>query len=381
MILLPFIFLSLLTVYKKSPFVALISGYYLLIILLVLAIFSLEHTFRGIDYFISDEAVYFYNLDISEAAKQDRILWFNIVQTVKSTDFEFGFFSKIIHLVIIPFLIFVLWRLTNSRKSLFIPLFFPYILFLSQTALRDIWLFTFSLIFIYAFFNFKGKYRILILVLSVFFIVGMRPFYLGLLLFALLGVYILEIILKKKEGNFFKKFLKYVVLSALSISGIFVVFKNKINSYLFSIEVLLEDGFSKAQDTAIEASLTGEYFIYSFVRFVFTPIPTSMFQEIYSNGASEFGYTNDLLRLLSQISLYLSFFYIIFNIRKLKGVILEYFFKEKELLAYLLFTLGTISIYGLYHGGGGHSRVKLPLYVLAGITVILIKKYKLRRNA
>tara|TARA_B110000211_G_scaffold77303_1_gene90633 strand:- start:8045 stop:9196 length:1152 start_codon:yes stop_codon:yes gene_type:complete len=367
---------------KKEPAIfkpALISSA-LLVFFHVL--FFIEFQYGTIDYFISDERVYL-NIgssnQLNDDAIKDRVLWFYLTEFVERTDFTGGLFSKLISLPLVPVLIYLVFKISGTNKSLYVFLFLPYILFIMQTALRDSMILVLSVSFIYVSFNRERKFLIFGGVLLLF-IFALRPFYIPLLLTAfIMTKYFLETDELDFRAKLFKA-LKYLLISIVISLVIYLAFKSKFDQYLRNISYYYEFGLNiDDEKTTVTPSFSLNYILYSFVRFVFTPLPTSLIDRMLTGTVTQFGYVDDFIRMINQSFLFLMLFYIISRPNALYAYFKSLVYSSREFCLLFFIFINTI-VYSFYYAGGGHSRLKIAVFL--GVFIIFngVMKFNVKKE-
>lgn len=364
--IIPLLFiLSLICFSKKEKKVLLPSILSALALLVFHCLFLIEHGLGEISYFISDEQVYL-NLEgankLNEDAVQDRYLWFLITGFISHFDITGGLFSKLISLPLIPVIIYLIYRISGDDRALLVFAFLPYFLFIMQTALRDSLIITITLYFIYLI-NKPLKNSIIYLLLLLILVFLLRPFYLALLLVSVvLSFYVVNsagksIQIKLKEG------LIYLLFGLIISLVVYLVFQDKFDQYIRTLTYYYEFGITLDEEkTSVKPSFSIQYIIYAVVRFVFTPLPYSLFERIMSGGVTQFGYVDDFIRMINQVSVVLMISYIIVNFRMIPSYF-RVLYKDVVQLSFLIFVTLNTFVYSLYYAGGGHSRLKIILFL------------------
>lgn len=373
---------SLYIVYLLNKKAAAFSIIYAAIVVLIHFLYTIEFHYGDIDYFISDEAV-FMQLDnahvLTEIAKGDRILWYKFLEITKWYDFTDGMFSKLSSIVFLPILVYFLHRLEPKNNLNYYCLFFvPYLLYVSQTALRDIFILTMTLSLIYSLVNLKKNIIIFstLILFSTLLILMLRPFLLGVIF----STYVLTryIVSLRGENINLKIFRTFIFISFFTILSVlfYILLKDKIDQYIRTLVYIQENGLSlDADKTEIKPDFSIQYFLYSVFRYAMTPIPTSLVERLFT-GVTKFGYIDDLFRFFNQTILYAMYFYILVNLNFLK-IALKSIRNEMYSFHFLIFSIVNTVVYSLYYAGGGHSRLKLVYYIF--IFLIFSKIYNIKR--
>lgn len=365
MITILFFLVTLVFFTKKDKKILLPSIISALALFIFHTFFLIEYHIGGISYFISDEQVYL-NLEgahkLNESAIKDRYLWFLLTGFISESDFTGGLFNKLISLPLIPAVIYFFKKITNDHRAVYLFAFLPYFLFIMQTALRDGLIVTISLAFIYLTSK-KLKKTIFYLSILLILIFLLRPFYLALLLSStFISYYIVNnvgesFVIKLRSG------LLHLILITLVAIATYFIFKGKFDQYIRTLMYYYEFGLILDEGkSTVTPSFSLHYFFYAVVRFIFTPLPSSLLERIMSGDVTQFGYVDDIVRMINQIIVLSIIFYIIFNFRFVPGYLRE-LTRNFTQLSFLIFVALNTIIYSLYYAGGGHSRLKIVLFL------------------
>lgn len=383
MILLPFLLLSIIFVYRIDTRVGKFSVIYVVSVLLIHTLYILELHTGNIDYFISDEAV-FMGVEgahqLSEIAKGDRLLWFKVLEMSAIGDLTGGLFSKLISLIFLPFLLLLVRELNRDSNIVYYVFFFcPYLLFVTQTALRDIFILTLSLGIFYLLCNKHrfGVYLVFYLLVFSICLFMLRPFYLFAIVLIYYAVYHFDKVSRVSLAQKVKSlFWALIVVFIVATAGYFI-FQSKVEQYLRSITFIMENGISLDESkTSVKPSLTFSYLLYSTARYITTPIPLSLIERIFTEP-TKFGYVDDFMRLLNQSLLYVMYMYILVNARCLFNV-WRSLLKSNYTACFTIFTILNTLLYSLYYAGGGHSRLKLVYFIF--VFIICERIYSIKLN-
>jgi hypothetical protein len=368
MFIIPLVLLSLLFVYRIDPKCGKFSFIYMTSVLLIHSLYVFEFHIGNINYFISDETVFMGAEgahQLTEIAKNERILWFEFLSFTSMGDFTGGLFSKLSSLIFIPLLLLFIKKLNKDSDYIYyVFCFCPYLLFVSQTALRDILILTLVLGLFYFLcnknlFSFNKLITIVILSLCLFML---RPFYLFTIIFV---YYLVTFFYKISNENIFEKIktlIGTIFIVLISLVLIYISFGDKIDQYIRSITYIFENGISLDDSKSdVKPALNFSYFMYSLARYITTPIPSSLVGRILMEP-TEFGYVDDVIRLINQSLLYVMYTYIIINIHLLSRVF-QSIMLNKYTACFTIFTIFNSIIYSLYYAGGGHSRLKLLYFI------------------
>ncbi|MEZ9269471.1 hypothetical protein AB9R79_23350, partial [Vibrio splendidus] len=372
--------ITILMIYNKDSKSGIWSIIYITLTLIIALFYSMEHQYGNIEYFVSDESVFMAEEganQLTELAKSDRLLWFSILEWSSLGDFTTGLFSKLVSLSCIPILVYLIHSINKSNNSSYLALLFcPYILYLSQTALRDVMLFTCTMLMIYLLcqnkFHRKNLFCIVILALCISLL---RPF----ALFIVLGSYFITEYFYYVRGNRLKVKVIKTAISLLCISVLLLViyflFKEKIDQYIRTINYLMEEGSMLDESkSAIKPSLSLLYVAYASIRYISTPTPIALIEQLF-HGATNFGYVHDTVRIFNQVIMYIMYIYV-FCMVKYWRVVIKAIYKNKFFLSYSIFVVVNSLIYAMYYAGGGHSRVKIALFVFVFLICTQLRECK-----
>ena len=374
-----FTLLTLAYVYHRENRVGIASAVYIFIVLIIHALFYYEVMLLDLDYFISDELAYIDFDDaqgLSESAKNDRILWFyyhSLVSFIMPVD---GLFNKLISLPFLPLILLLVYNFCNKRNlSLFLFLFCPYLLFLMQTAIRDIAILYFTLLIISYWCNASSKNsKVIFQLLTLIFLLFMlRPFAVFIVAFS---IYIYELFAKFKNKPFrdVLYLLFYNVVVAIIVSGFFyLLFQDKIDQYIRTLTYFSENGLWLDESKSnVKPALTFQYFSYAIIRYISTPLPTSLLERFLTESVTQFGYLDDIVRFLNQLFYFVMFIWILIKLVIRKGKLVAQWNSSIWILC--IVTILNSIVYALYYAGGGHSRIKLLLFIFVFVVFVCLGK-------
>lgn len=377
-----FLFLTVtLIIYSREDKEALRFVYFAYFLGLLIYSFKLiEHGFNRIDYFISDEAGYYYQIEgyFFNLEKIDRLFWYALNYFVKKYDFLSHIGIKLINIPITSFGIIWLSRIfKNKIKYQSFILCVPYILVMMTLNLRDCLLLTSACGFVYQLESIKLKN---IIFQAVFFIIiyFLRP----VTSFVLLIVTILFLFTAKDLR------IKNLVYISIFTSFLYLSFQSSFNEKISRYYYYTEYNFSadsKAYDDRVNSKGVADFItsenvisntLFGALRYLVTPIPTSLLLRI-SEGGGKFGTTDDLVRVINQILYYYFLGYIFLNIRYLKLTVTMLTPNQLIILSYFFTHL---FIYSFISFGGSHQRNKIPFQMFIFIVYALILFYKKHEN-
>lgn len=329
----------------------------------------------SVDYFVSDELSYWNQSLDHEYNELDRYVWNTINLVQKEYDFGGVLSIKIFSILFLMLFLLLLWLNFNKNNNIFVlPFVFPYLTWLSTKNLRDIIILLFIALSIHLWFK-KGavKFFCILPLILLFFT---RPLMSIITIIVLLAITFwpnVKNVFKKYDGRVYFSFRKLaIVISALSaiivISNIPFV-ESRINSFFLQFKFVIGEGYL-LHLTLAEGINTGYIItdlIVGAVRYVFTPIPTSIFNR-FIEGGTEWGIIDDWLRFLTQTIFYGFLFYSILNYKKIRINFAKLQNSSKSILIVLMLHL---PIYTLYMFGGGHQRTKIPFQIAIFLLYII----------
>lgn len=244
-----------------------------------------------------------------------------------------------------------------------------------QTALRDVAILYFTLLIIYCWCKASNKdlkvvFQVFILLMLLFLL---RPFAVFIVVFS---IYMFELFSKLKNKPFSDvlSLLFYNILMALLISGLFYfLFQDKIDQYIRTLTYFSENGlWLDESKSSVKPALTFQYFSYAIVRYFSTPLPTSLLERFLMQDVTQFGYLDDVIRFLNQLFYFLMLTWILIKLVWLKLKITTNW--NSSVWVLFVVTLINSVIYALYYAGGGHSRIKLLLFVFVFVVFTCLGK-------
>lgn len=324
-------------------------------------------------FFISDE-IYYYELAKSYFTYQDegdRYLWIKINQFILNYDLALnGFSLKIINLPIYILSLILLYELFNKDKRvLLIAIILPYFLWTATFNLRDTLIIATTISMFLLLKKESSPVYILILLVILYLL---RPFAAFINFFIIFLFIFLQSISKLHIG---KILLYSTILVAIGVSS-FELLSSKFNSYQMWFEYTTDEGrdshLESQEITTSEAS-----FLTSVLRYIFTPIPTSLIDRILQGGSEQWGVFDDLVRLVHQTSVYFLILYLVINVKNIYRVLLK---QSAAINLFLLSLMTYLPIYSFHLFGMTHTRSKLPLHIVLFLVSLLIYSYNKRRK-
>lgn len=350
-------------------------------------LFIIEVGLTSLDYFVSDELIYKSNIQ-QGVYHLDRYFWVVLNQHLLNIDIFGTVALKLVSIPVLFFTLYMLWSIFFNDKRIFlIVLIIPYIAFIATKNLRDIFILFFIVSIFYCFYKLKNRWLVVFPVLLLFFT---RPF----MAFIAIGLIIYDLYIKKIFVNYINisilrnkftiniKLIKYLfIVVALTYIFLSVPYVNKrLNSYwYYFIYYTAGEGYEKRLESS-EALSTGYKFLdysYGAIRYVFAPIPTSLFGRLLKGGTSDWGIIDDLIRLINQIFYYFLLLYVLINIR---NIFKKFKLCPAEIRLFTISMLFYLPLYTFYGFGMGHQRIKIPFQIGVFMFYIINKNVKLRRR-
>lgn len=352
--------------FKKTGFYPLLTLY---IPILLYLLFIIEVYYTPIEYFISDEIGYwgseFNDLNIT---MYDRIAWYSLNYFFKNIDIGGVIAIKLINIPILFFTLYMMWSQFFKDKRVFLViLVLPYLGFLATKNLRDI--FVLFLIVSSVWLLHKSRFGKIVFLFPLIILFFTRPF-LGVI--SVLVITIEPVFRKYFKFSILKaRFIinKKIVVYILAASVAFFVvlsipYVNKrINSYLLYLNYYsIGEGYQYKIEERGGIATNNVLLDYAIgaVRYIFTPIPTSMAQRMLTGGSEQWGIMDDVIRTLNQLFYYFLLFYAIYNSRSIL-VNLKYLNAGARQLLLLLFAY--LPLYTFFGFGVAHQRNKLPFQI------------------
>lgn len=387
MILLIFLFsLSLLvyqTHYKETKYYPLLT---ILIPLIFFAFFLIEVGVSSLSYFVSDEISYWDgSFNIIDLHKLDRLFWFIINYCLKHFDIGGIVAVKLINIPILVFILYMLWSMFFKDKRIFLlVLVLPYFALVATKNLRDTGILFFMVASIYVFH--KVRHGKILFLIPIFFLLISRPFMgavcLIVILFNTLFSKYFKGSFKRFRFTFKKKMILYfvaILLGLFMLKSIPYVDK-RLNSYYYYFTYnTTGEGYQRRliERGGISTGHATTDYLVGAVRYIFTPIPTSIIKRGLSGGTEDWGVIDDIIRTINQVFYYYLLLYVFVNFKKiyLKFKLLEPY--AKQLLYVLLLYLPLYTFYGF---GTAHQRNKLPFQLAIFLLFILNKNFKKKND-
>ncbi|RUO37305.1 hypothetical protein CWE13_04900 [Aliidiomarina shirensis] len=310
--------------------------------------------------FVSDELGYINSEDFNLLGDA-RGLWHSLNYLIINYDFA-GYYSlRFINIIFASFVLIYIARIFDDGKlSIFLLASCPFIFAMTYVNLRDL-----AIIFS-ALLVFDGLRRksILGIALGLVALLTLRPLIAFVLLISLAVFYLID----TKSHKTYSGAFALLMLGLLSLIILYFGI-DYFQSYLRYMEYLSVTDNQHRSILAQEDSSP----MRALLTYVFTPLPTSLFQRLLGSGASELGLAHDLIRILHQSLYFIMMFVMLLNPKQTyNGIIRLFTSLGKEQKALILFLLAHAVVYSIHLAGIGHSRLKLPFQMAIGIVFYLI---------
>lgn len=345
--------------------------------------FTLEHFISNVQYFISDEYKYYESDIILDNNTIDRFLWFGINYLIKNYDVFGTIGIKLINIPLLQIFIIYLWLIFNKdQKVLYISFVIPYLALIATKDFRDILIWLLTLLIIYNFT--RSKIKALLYSVLLFFL---RPLATVINLVVLIFVnYVFTIKLKRR----LKKSTIYYAISGIFIFIIIVIITykpvyKKMHSVYYAINYKIENGYFTKRNIELlknDPYVTGDLMHdtkIGLIRYIFTPLPTSLLWRITNGGSEKWGIVDDIIRFTNQIFYFIILFYVILHPICIMKLFRESFNKSQRVLLYVLLLYWPL--YSIHLLGITNQRQKLPFQIalfLIAISIYNIKGGKIK---
>jgi len=349
----------------------------LLISFTILCIYLSEYSMRGQPFFISDEIIY-YNLSFSDLIhNKDRMLWFVINIFERDYDLFGTFFLKVINIPILYLLVISLYILFDrNRMLLFLPLYLPYLNIISIRDFRDVLLYTIWIL-LFLTLKFKKYFYFLFCIIALYFL---RPF-LAMIsvisgIIVILRTSYLNCLARRSYQSLIGLLLMVTFLFGCLSYGVVKVAPRIVNYQKYFSYVLTPKMVKERVNERGGGVMTGNLLKdipLSMVRYCTTPLPSSYVNKLLSDDSSEYGYNDDIMKIIHQTIYLFMLLYVILQGRNIPLIWRQFDIYQKVLLInFLIFMF----IYSIYYFGMGHLRLKIPFQLLIVILFIYIYKFK-----
>ena len=340
------------------------------------------------EFFAGDEIGYINAASDKLPSGTDRFLWYFINNLIINYDISFnGVALKLINIPIAANFLMVLWLIFKDKRVFLISVVLPYFAYTATKDLRDIPVFLFTALTILSFHHRKPIYMVLSLIsLGMLFL--LRPFA-AVIVFIILLLQLCLLTIKplKKlsiSKRFSQKFLILVVIAMIiSPFTVPVVRHSIVKHYNWFIYTTFDKGYEMKIEKRVQSDLryaSGNKvkdFCVAGVRYVVTPIPTSLLERFMKGGSEQWGVVDDLIRIVTQIGYYFLLGYLLINARNIWPVFRQMSVSGRAFILCLL-TYWPIYSYHLY--GVTHQRLKLPFQIVIFLIAMGVSEYKKNRH-
>ena len=337
--------------------------------ILYLIIFLFEVGLTDIMYLTSDGYRYFHLAEVYLAEDPDRTVWISINYFLNKYDLFGEFFCKIIN---IPFCVYLLHKINSifDIRNKFILFFLaPFIIVLSVSNLRDLLILIATIHLCIGLNNLKTKTQrnLIYLFVSALFLYNLRP----ILLFASLVIFLIV------NYKYYIKNKINLILVIILLSSTFYLSSEYIDRIIYNGTYFFAEGIvERAGINDFEYFYPDNLpltFSYASLRYILTPMPTSIIERLFSDYSHKYGNFSEIIRLFHQIIYYFVLIFTFFNWRKIWS-----FLKKLNSLYKLILLnfLVYMPIYSVYAFGGVHQRTKFPFQLALIIIYIVYRQFK-----
>ncbi len=347
---------------------------------MVLSLFFLTilgFSYTEVGFFKSDEIYYVDTAFNGLLPGPDRYLWHLINYFIVHVDIYLtGVPLKLINIPISVFTLLLLWKVFDKNYNVFyLPLFLPYYTFLSVFNLRDHLIILLSIAAVMAFFSssLKGRLVFIATIIALFFL---RSFS-SAIIFIMLFVYIFFVWMgrlfhRRMNYNYFFVIAISIVIVLLFYPLIFDKFDVYYKWYVHTATVGADDHIQRVSGGISTGNRIVDFGI-SLVRYIVTPLPTSLISRLLQGGSPIWGWFDDVVRIFNQCGYYFLLLYLLINLkvlfRSLKAAA-----AEKIVIFLLLMSYWPIYSFHLY--GSTHQRLKIPFQIAIFLMFLLVRDQK-----
>lgn len=377
MILVFFLFLGILfvlTLKKSIPrgpvFIALI------IPLFFLVLWGIEYSLgRFPSILINDEIHYVEKATQGFTISADRLLFYLINYWIIHYDIYLGGLSlKLINIPIFASFLIILYKIFNTKKIFWLSLLLPYIAMCATYNFRDllVWFFTASSIY----FFYKTHGRILLVIISIAGLYFLRPIFGAILITCFFITELYGFVSALKRGKIRIFFLFFLILFALSSP----ILLHQSEHILMRYTINCETGGARLDRVVAEGYASGDRlqdFVIAVARYTFAPMPHSLFRRLLEGGSEEWGFVNDMIRVVHQFFYFMMLGYLALNVKWIYPILKSL---SKMRVVLLLNFLIYLPVYSIHLYGVSHQRLKIPFQIVIFIICMLIVELKRRRR-
>ena len=342
--------------------------YFISILFLISFLFEVGLT--NIEYLTSDEFRYFHLAEIYLAEDPERTVWISINYFLKKFDLFGEFFCKLLNIPLSVYLLHKINTIFDIRNKFILFFLAPFIIVLSVSNLRDLLILIATIHLCIGLNNLKTKTlqkNLIYLFISALLLYNLRP----ILLFASISVFFIV--------NY-----RYYIKNKINLIFVILLFSSLVYFSSAYIEKIIYNGTYFFAEGIVERSKRNgfEYFYkdnlpltfsYASLRYIFTPMPTSIIERLFSDYSHKYGNFSEIIRFFHQTIYYFVLILTFFNWRRIWS-----FFKKLNSLNKLILLnfLVYMPIYSVYAFGGVHQRTKFPFQLALIIIYILYRQNK-----
>gem|GEM_PF-2789997 len=335
---------------------------------------SLQLSGSGIEgAFYSDEIGYLTGWQRFDIWSDPRAAWYALNYLLIEYDLSSLYALKLVNVALGLLLAVGLRALYPQLPNLHLLLiiFLPYLVPLMTSNLRDLVIFSSSVIAVLSIKNRMYMVASIMILLLLF----TRP----LMIPILAGCGVLAFALKSQH---YQLRLKLKVFAALSVFGGLALFLtwDWIQGYLRYMDHLRVFG-GEHRTVLTETTDVSQTYIEALLKSIFTPLPTSLAYRLLSGGATDWGYLHDVLRIINQSVYWGMIIYLCQSfIRRTKYSVRTLLNLDIYQIAILLFFISFAIVYSTHLAGVGHQRLKYPFQVAIFIISYLLWVSARKRN-
>lgn len=327
--------------YRERDFYILFCAIAFFVLLIHLFISTLSSNI----YMYSDELYYYFESEKVLLDQSRRI--YGIINWIYARDILGYYFVKSFNIPIVATVILLLSKLL-AISPYRILIWNPYLLIFATLNLRDALI---LLVLLISLVNSRKLQKII----TILILLNLRP--------------LMAIVPAINFGIYFRRYL--LILVGMPFAGLvsYYLYSENSSAILWYItETGFEDRLSKSNQSELYQGSLGRSVFYGLVRYIFTPIPSSLINEYLLKGNfSDFGIIHDLFRLLGQMFYYVALFRVAWFYRRIISFVKRY--RSLVIMALVYFM-----IYGFYNLGGGHQRIKVPFQICVTTMSLVISK-------
>lgn len=337
--------------------------------ILYLIYFLFEVALTNIEYLTSDGYRYFHLAEVYLAEDPERFVWISINYFLKKFDLFGEFFCKIINIPLSVYLLHKINLIFDIRNKFILFFLAPFIIVLSVSNLRDLLILIATIHLCIGLNNLKTKTQrnLIYLFVSALFLYNLRP----ILLFASISIFFIV--------NF-----RYYIKNKINLIFVILLFSSLVYFSSAYIEKIIYNGtYFFAEGIVERAGINGfEYFYpdnlpltfsYASLRYILTPMPTSIIERLFSDYSHKYGNFSEIIRFFHQTIYYFVLIFTFFNWRKIWSFLKKLNSLNKLILLNFLVYM---PIYSVYAFGGVHQRTKFPFQLALIIIYILYRQLK-----